>query len=153
MGLKKKIIFAAFKDRFFRAGVVLPSSDCRWSLWEETKVDGCVSKTDLGWNINCSSKNRLCPSTVWIWFNNFASDLIRRATVSPLLRTLNFDLRVIVEESLYAIPGTALMSRVSGFFFSFLCIWLLSRDSSLIDIQRWGGSNHLHIPHPLCKHR
>lgn len=119
MGLKKKIIFAAFKDRFFRAGIVLPSSDCHWSLWEETKVDGCVSKTDLGWNINCSSTNRLCPSTVWIWFNNFASDLIRRATVSPLLRTLNFDLRVIVEESLYAIPGTALLSRVSGFFFLF----------------------------------
>lgn len=51
------------------------------------KVDGGVSKTDLGWNINCSSKIDSVTSVHHVNMNNFASNLIRRATISPPLQT------------------------------------------------------------------
>lgn len=51
---RKERTLAALQDEFFQARKLFPSSDCRWSLWDETKWRRVASPTHLGWNITCS---------------------------------------------------------------------------------------------------
>lgn len=97
-------------------------------------MDGGISKTDLGWNINCSWKTN-CPSAMWIRVNNFASNLIRGAIASPPLRTFELWPQWYLRKA---------RMQYWGLLYCHMFLFCLLFD--LLNIQSWGGSNHLCIP-------